>query len=284
VTAPRAQMDASIYSAPKIDCHCHVLDPQGFAYAADVSYQPAGQETGSADYFEQVLDAYGVQHALLVGPNSGYGLDNRCLLAAIARSHGRFKGIAVVPHDASNDYLQALKAQGVVGIAFNYSLHGLDHYRAAEPLFNRLAMLNLFVQVQVEQTQLQTLAPLLLDSGAQLLIDHCGRPDVTQGIEGEGFAALLRLADSGRATVKLSGFSKFSAKDFPFTDTRIYSRALLDAFGPDHCIWASDWPFLKAPRRLDYGPLLQLFAQQVPDAEDRQKILWDTPKRLFGFE
>jgi predicted TIM-barrel fold metal-dependent hydrolase len=277
-------MDLSIYATPKVDCHCHVLDPDGFDYAPDVSYRPAGQETGSADYFEHVLDAYGVQHALLVGPNSGYGLDNRCLLAAIAGGHGRFKGIAVIPHDASSDYLQALKAQGIVGIAFNYSLHGLDYYRAAEPLFHRLAALNLFVQLQVEQTQLQMLAPLLLDSGARLLIDHCGRPDVTQGIGGEGFAALLRLADSGRATVKLSGFSKFSAGDFPFTDTRIYSRALLDAFGPDHCIWASDWPFLKAPKRLDYGPLLQLFAQQVPDAEDRQKILWETPKRLFGFE
>ena len=54
-------------------------------------------------------------------------------------------------------------------------------------------------------------------------------------------------------------------------------------FGPDHCVWASDWPFLKAPFRLDYGPLLQLFAKAVPKAEDRQKILWDTPQRLFGF-
>jgi predicted TIM-barrel fold metal-dependent hydrolase len=284
VNTPRVQTDASIYSAPKIDCHCHVLDPQGFAYAADVSYRPAGQETGSAYYFEHVLDAYGVRHALLVGPNSGYGTDNRCLLAAIAGSHGRFKGIAVVPNDASSDYLQELKAQGIVGIAFNYSLHGLDYYRPAEPLFARLAALDMFVQVQVEQAQMHTLAPLLLDCGAQLLIDHCGRPDVTQGVAGEGFAALRRLGNSGRATVKLSGFSKFSAETFPFADTRIYVRALLDSFGPDHCIWASDWPFLKALQRLDYGPLLQLFAQLVPDVQDRQKILWDTPRRLFGFE
>ena len=80
-----------------------------------------------------------------------------------------------------------------------------------------------------------------------------------------------------------SGFAKFSKQDFPFDDTRAYTTALLQAFGPDHCVWASDWPFLRAPRRLDYGPLLQLFAQMVPDPQDRQKILWDTPKRLFGF-
>ena len=115
---------------------------------------------------------------------------------------------------------------------------------------------------------------------------HCRRSArcvkrLSRGAEGTWH---LRLADSSRATVKLSGFSKFSSAEFPFADTHIYTGALLDAFGPDHCLWASDWPFLKAPQRLDYGPLLQLFAQQVPDAEDRQKILWHTPRRLFGFQ
>lgn len=280
---PRVRMDASVYSTPKIDCHCHVLDPQGFAYASDVAYRPAGQETGSAAYFEQVLDAYGVQHALLVGPNSGYGTDNRCLLGAIAASPQRFKGIAVVPNDAPDTYLQELKAQGIVGIAFNFALHGLDHYRNAEALMARLAALGMFVQVQVEMAQLQTLAPMLLASGAQLLVDHCGRPDLASGVAGQGFGALLRLADSRRATVKLSGFAKFSAQDFPFADTLPFSAALLEAFGTDHCVWASDWPFLKATKRLDYGPLLQLFGRMVPDEKARQKILWHTPKRLFGF-
>lgn len=276
-------MDATLYTTPKVDCHCHVLDPQGFDYADDVAYRPTGQETGSASYFEQVLDAYGVQHALLVGPNSGYGTDNRCMLSAIAASPQRFKGIAVVPNDASAAFLQELQAQGIVGVAFNVALHGLDHYRDAAPLMARLAELDMFVQVQVEMAQLQTLTPMLLDSGARLLIDHCGRPDVASGLHGVGFSALLRLADSRRATVKLSGFSKFSAQAFPFADTAPFVAALLQAFDADHCIWASDWPFLKAPYRLDYGPLLLLFGQMVPDPQERQKILWSTPRQLFGF-
>ncbi len=276
-------MDASIYTLPKVDTHCHVLDPQGFAYANDVAYRPAGQETGSADYFGQVLDAYGVQHALLVGPNSGYGTDNRCLLAAIAASPARFKGIAVVPNDAPASYMQELKSQGIVGIAFNYALHGLDHYADTAALMARLADLGMFVQVQFELAQMHALKTRLLDSGAQLLIDHCGRPDVSAGLEGDGFAAVLQLAGSGRATIKLSGFAKYSARPFPFDDTLPYVQALLAAYGPGHCIWASDWPFLKASSRLDYGTLLQLFARQVPDARDREAILWTTPRRLFGF-
>lgn len=276
-------VDFSIYTQPKVDCHCHVLDPSGFPYAPDVLYRPLGQEIGSADYFAQVLAAYGVQHALLVGPNSGYGTENSCLLDAIARSQGRFKGIAVVRNDASTDELQSLKAQGIVGVAFNYSLHGLDYYANTELLMQRLADLGMFVQVQVEQLQLTTLSPELLDCGANILVDHCGRPKVAEGVVGEGFSALLRLAESGRTTVKLSGFAKFSQTDFPFADTLPFARALLKAFGPTHCVWASDWPFLKAPYRLDYGPLLQLFAQAVPDADMRHEILWRTPQRLFGF-
>lgn len=61
--------DFSIYAQPKVDCHCHVLDPVRFPYAPDVAYRPAGQESGSADYFGEVMAANGVRHALLVGPN-----------------------------------------------------------------------------------------------------------------------------------------------------------------------------------------------------------------------
>ena len=57
---------------------------------------------------------------------------------------------------------------------------------------------------------------------------------------------------------------------------------VLDAHGVRHA-WASDWPFLRAPSRVDYAPLMRLFEQQLTDAAARRAVLWDTPKRLFGF-
>ena len=42
-------------------------------------------------------------------------------------------------------------------------------------------------------------------------------------------------------------------------------------------------PFLRMPERIDYGPLVSLLAEQVPDDDDRRRILWDTPAREFGF-
>ncbi len=66
----------SIFDEPKVDCHSHVLDPARFAYADDVAYRPGGAEMGTLAQHQQVMRAYGIRHALLVGPNSGYGTDN----------------------------------------------------------------------------------------------------------------------------------------------------------------------------------------------------------------
>ncbi|MES2530471.1 MAG: amidohydrolase family protein [Pseudomonadota bacterium] len=276
-------MDTAIFSLPKIDCHCHLFDPAAFPYTPGVFYEPAGGEIATADYFSEVMQAYGVHHALLVGPNSGYGIDNRCMLDAIGRDSGRFKGIAVVENDASMAQLQDLQAQGVVGIAFNMALLGLPHYDDADALWARIAALGMFVQVQVQGDQMAELAPRLVGCGAQILVDHHGRPDLAQGLASPGFQALLRLADSGRCVVKLSGYDKFSHRALPYADALPFTRTLLETFGADRCIWGSDWPHVRATRRLDYGALLSVFVRSVPSAEDRRRIMFETPARLFGF-
>lgn len=271
------------FSEPKIDGHCHILDPVQFPYAADVLYRPQGQEIGSQRSLESVMACYGVQHALLVGPNSGYNVDNRCMLHAIATGQGRFKGIAVVPNDISIEALADLKRQGIVGVAFNIALNGMAYYAThMKDLLHKLQALDLWANIQVESDQLLELMPCLEGTQVRLVFDHCGRPVATSGIAQAGFAALLALGREGRAAVKLSGEAKFSAQGFPFEDARPYWDALVGAFGLSQCIWASDWPYLKAPFRLDYGPMLKRWERYLSRAE-RKQLMWDNPKRMFGF-
>jgi len=274
----------SIFDEPKVDTHCHVLDPARFPYAPDVAYRPAGQEIAPLEQYLQVMDAYGIRHALFVGPNSGYGLDNRCLLDALARGAGRFRGIAVVPNDTDRDALVRLRAAGVIGVAFNATVMGVDHYLGTAPLLRTLAELDMRLSLQVEHDQLVPLRGLVEDSGVRVMIDHGGRPAAGRGVEQAGFAALLAMARNGRTAVKLSGYQKFSSQPPPYDDTRPFIDALLDAFTLDACLWASDWPFLKAPQRLDVGPLLHQVERLLPDAADRRKLFWDTPRRWLGFD
>jgi len=272
-----------IFDEPKIDCHTHVFDPVNFPYDKRIEYQPTGQEIGTAAQLRQVMATYGVHHSLLVQPNSGYGSDNSCMLDAIAKGEGRLKGVAIIDLDADAATLRQYKERGIVGAAFNPTFHGNDYYKNSADLIKRLAELDMFVNLQVEQDQLLMFVPWIEALPVRVLIDHTGRPTPEAGLDQPGFAALLRLASTGRVSVKLSGYSKFARLPYPFEDCWPYVRALVDAYTLDQCLWASDWPYLRAPQRQDYGPLLDLVATLFPDQADRRALLWDTPNRLFNF-
>lgn len=273
----------SIFDEPKIDCHVHVLDPARFPYRADTHYRPAGQETGTYEQLDALFVAYGTRHAIIVGPNSGYGLDNTCLLAALARAGGRHKGIAVVRNDIARDQLVELKSRGIVGVAWNATFYGVPYYDDAAPLLAHLRELDLCVSVQVEHDQMVALAPMLVDSGVRVLVDHCGRPTAAAGLAQSGFRAVLGLAVTGRAYVKLSGVAKITPEAFPYTAATPYLAALLDAYTPAHCLWASDWPYLRATSRMDYGVLLRHIERMLPDPGVRRQVMWETPRALFAF-
>jgi predicted TIM-barrel fold metal-dependent hydrolase len=272
-----------IFDEPKIDCHTHVFDPVHFPYDKSIEYHPAGQEIGTAAQLRQVMATYGVQHSLLVQPNSGYGGDNSCMLDAIAKGEGRLKGVAIIDLDADAATLRKYKERGILGAAFNPTFHGNDYYRNSAGLMKRLAELDMFVNLQVEHDQLLMFVPWIEALPVRVLIDHTGRPTPEAGLGQPGFAALLKLASTGRVSVKLSGYSKFARQPYPFEDCWPYVRALVEAYTLDHCLWASDWPYLRAPQRQDYGPLLDLVATLFPDQADRRALLWDTPNRLFNF-
>lgn len=276
-------MNLTLISEPKVDSHVHVLDPLRFPYSPNTHYAPAGQELGTPAQLAQVMEAYGTRYALLVGPNSGYGLDNRCMLDTIARGGGRFKGIAVVPNDITHDELASLKTQGVIGVAWNVTFYGVDHYRDAAPLVDKLVDLDMFVDIQVEHAQLLAFMPLLGKASVRILVDHSGRPTVAEGVHQPGFRALLDLAATRRAHVKLSGFVKYSQEPSPHDDVRPFLDALVEAYTLDHCLWASDWPYLRAPARVDYGVQLGVAQRLFPDARERRAFMFDNAQRLFGF-
>jgi predicted TIM-barrel fold metal-dependent hydrolase len=273
----------SIFEERKMDCHCHVLDPARFPYDPNTKYRPSGQEIAPVDHFMRIMDLNGVRHALVVGTNSAYGEDLSPVLDAIARGERRLKGIAVVSNDIGAPELARLKASGMVGIAFNGTFYEPAYYAHTDQLLQHLQDLDMVLQLQVKEDQLLGFLPLLERTGVRLVIDHCGKPMPSRGLDQPGFRALLELGRSGRANIKISGFSQFSGERYPYRDVHPFVEALISAFTPDRCMWGSDWPFLRAVERMDYGPLLSLIETLVPDESDRRKLLWDTPQRLFGF-
>jgi predicted TIM-barrel fold metal-dependent hydrolase len=268
-----------------VDSHAHVLDTAAYPFTNPEGYRPGPNECGTPQEFRSVLAAHGMTHALVVNPFAGYGTDNRCMLDGIAASRGRWRGIALVGHDASDAHLRALTEGGVVGARFNTLFNGATSL-AGEPglrLLSRLRELGWFAQVYYHDDGLLELLPILKRARIRVVVDHLGCPDVTRGLAQPGFQALLELGREGNAAVKLSAPFRSSRLAWPYADCDEYVHALIEAFTLDNCLWGSDWPFVRVPRRMDYGPVQQLLARWLPDSADRRRVLWHTPCRWFGF-
>src|SRR5215471_5857897 len=83
------------HALPGIDCHNHIIDPVRFPFVPFGGYRPREDEEGRREDLAAVLEANGMQHALVIQP-SCYGSDNRALLDALAWRPGFFKAIGVL--------------------------------------------------------------------------------------------------------------------------------------------------------------------------------------------
>jgi len=272
-----------------VDAHAHVFDLARYPIHPSSGFALLPNEPGTAQQFRAVLEVHGFTHALLINPLGGYGIDNRNLLDILSESEGRFRGVCVIPHDIAETEVTRLVEAGVVGVRFNLSfasspsLHGTGGQR----LLSLARAHDLTVQIHYHvEDDILAAEPLLKAAGAAgtpVVFDHCGRPDPELGIEQPGFQALLRLGRSENCYVKLSGVFRSSKSGWPYRDMDPFIERLVEVFTLERCMWGSDWPFLRARTRIDYGPEVSCLTRWFPDAADRKKLLWDNPARLFGF-
>jgi predicted TIM-barrel fold metal-dependent hydrolase len=265
-----------------IDCHLHVVDPARFPYVDGPGYMPPQHETGNADQLAETLRRHGIAGALLVQP-SCYGSDNSAMLSAMQAARGRYKAIAMIDPAISDAELDFLAEAGTVGVRLNAVNMGVDAVRAATPLLPKLAGRKWLVELQCPAARLPELSAPILDAGLRLILDHIAYPDPDQDISQTGFRHALQLAPTGRVFVKLSGAFRLSRQPFPHPDLDPFARAVLDTFGPERCLWGSDWPFVASRLRPSYRATLDMLARWLPDEGARSVVLTQTPRSLFGF-
>jgi predicted TIM-barrel fold metal-dependent hydrolase len=117
---------------------------------------------------------------------------------------------------------------------------------------------------------------------AAVVIDHIGRVDVAEGLNGAAFSTLRRLLDRGNIWVKLSGTDRITKQNYPYADAVPFARSLA-AHAPERVVWGTDWPHPNHSAVPNDGELVDLIAEIAPDAKTRQLMLVDNPTRLFGF-
>src|SRR5262249_6210157 len=115
-----------------------------------------------------------------------------------------------------------------------------------------------------------------------VVIDHFARVGVEGTIREADVAALCNLAKHKRVAVKLSAYYALGQKQPPYEDLIPLIRRVIDAFGIERCMWASDAPYQVQPPRT-YAASIALIRDRLSglSAGDREWLLTKTAERLF---
>ena len=267
--------------AGAIDAHCHVFGPQAdFPFSAKAKYLP--QDAGP-DMLFAVRDKLGFSRNVIVQA-SCHGTDNRAMLDAIAKSRGRARGVAVVDPAISDAELEHLHEGGIRGVRFNFLKRLVDD--APKDRFleiaHRVKALGWHVVIYFEADLLVELQPFLEAIPTSIVVDHMGRPDISQGPEGADMRAFRTLLDS-RVDIwaKVSCPDRLSARGAPYEDFVDAVRPLLADY-PERVLWGTDWPHPNMQDAIpDDGGLVDVIPRIAPDYELQRKLLVANPMRLY---
>ncbi|MEA5363533.1 amidohydrolase family protein [Amycolatopsis sp., V23-08] len=271
-----------------VDAHCHVFGPQAeFPFAPERKYTPC--DGGKDDLFA-LRDHLGVTRSVIVQATC-HGADNSAMLDAVRAADGRARGIATVRPDVSPRELRALDEAGVRGVRFNFVRRLVDAapHEDLSTIAKKIAPLGWHVVLYFESADLPELEGFFGSLPTPLVIDHLGRPDVTQPVAGPQFGRFLRFVDRNDVWVKVScperltvtGPPALGGEQHAYRDVVPFGRRVVAEF-PDRVLWGSDWPH---PNLLGHMPDDGLLVDHVPQVavttDQQRKLLVTNPTRLY---
>jgi len=272
-----------------VDAHCHVFGPGArFPYAPERKYTPCD---ASRDQLFALRDRLGVSRNVIVQATC-HGSDNRALTDALRHSAGKARGVAAVKRGVTDAELAALHEAGVRGARFNFVRRLVDFTPKDElmEIAQRIAPLGWHVVIYFEAVDLPQLRDFFTALPTTVVVDHMGRPDVRQPVDGPEFELFVKLLRehaniwskvSCPERLSVAGPSALNGERNAYRDVVPFARRIVETF-PDRVLWGTDWPH---PNLKDHMPDDGLLVDFVPHIavtpELQQKLLVDNPMRLY---
>lgn len=281
--------DATGSDAKWIDAHVHVWTPDTERYPLAPGFEPADMQPPS--FTPEQLLAHcrpaGVNRIVLI-QMSYYGFDNRYMLDTIAAHPETFVGVGIVDP-------QAAEVRETVGDLAQRGVRGLRiHPRSGEAArwTRDAAMRGLW---QTARDQGIAICPLINPSdlphvqamceqfpGLTVVVDHFARIGIDGSFPESQLAALCALARYPDVYVKTSAFYALGKKRPPYTDLAPMIRRVVDAFGPQRLMWASDCPF-QVEGEHTYQDSIALIRDRLDflSTADKEAMLRGTAESVF---
>ena len=271
-----------------IDAHVHVWTPDTEAYPLAEGFLKENMEPASFTPEELFSHCrpHGVGRIVLI-QMSFYGFDNSYMLDMMRAHRGVFGGVAVIDEQSDPAAMMTWMARrGVRGFRIRPG-----DFKPGEWL-DRPAMRTMWeTGARHGLAMCHLINPEYLPEvdrmcakypDTPVVIDHFARIGIDGTVHEEDLDHLVQLARHKNTAVKVSAFYALGKKQAPYSDLQPMIRRLLDSFGPERLMWASDGPFQVVGGH-QYGPSIQLIAEGADFLSDgdREQLLAGTAERIF---
>jgi L-fuconolactonase len=237
-----------------VDIHPHVIsDDEGryppaplFGKRSDWSQE----RPSTVDTLIEQMDAAGVQKAAVVHSSTTYGFDNSYVVDACNRFPDRLVAVGSVDVLAA-DAVATIREwvdRGLAGLRVftggstkEFDASELDDPRAY-PAWELLSELGHTMCIQTGPVGLSAVASLAERfPGVPIILDHLGRPDVTDGPPYEKACSLFDLAPIASIYLKLTPRIMGDSVKGAATPTTLFPM-LVTKFGASRLAWGSNYP------------------------------------------
>jgi L-fuconolactonase len=237
-----------------VDSHTHVISPDGTRHPVD----PIGGRQSEwslahpvdIDGLVGALDQAGVARAVVVQASTVYGHDNRYVVEAVRAHPDRFVGVysidALAPDAVAR--IEHWQGQGLRGFRLfttGTTMPGQADWLGHEDSFPAWAHAeehDIPVCLQMTIQGLPALRRLLERfPGVRVLLDHCARPDLSDGRPYRLAADLFALAEFPGVHLKLT-HRALAASAQGASSTPEFLADLVAAYGAQRIAWGSNFP------------------------------------------
>lgn len=260
-----------------VDAHQHFWDPAvaDYPWLTD-EVEPLRRRFGPED-LEPLLRAHGVSGTVLVQARGS--LDETRSLLELAAATPFVLGV-VGWIDLTGDAGEELA--GLVGVRHQVHDEPDPQWLLREDVQRGIAAVGeagLAFDLLVRAREL----PAAIETArrqpeTRFVLDHVAKPPLRMGDLASWANGVAAIAELANVTCKLSGL--FTEAE-PGTDLARTVEQALGWFGPERCMFGSDWPV--SLLATDYGATLELVRASVPE-RDHETVLSGTAIRTYGLK
>ena len=282
-----------------VDSHVHVWTPDTKTYplAPGFTVKDFWFPSFSKDDLLSYSRPSGVKRINLI-QMTWYGLDHRYILDIIANDPEHYVGTGIVPAvtDVSlpgpDKTMVALSQGGIRAFRIRGKStrpklgdgdQWLDH-PGYEKMFKAAAEYNLalsFLMSPPDLPEVDRMCQRFPES--PVIIDHLCLIGRSGLFPEEDIVALCKMARHKKVMIKIGAFYALGKKSPPYLEQLPLIRRVVDAFGPERCMWESDAPLqaTESPNTYDSAVALIRDHADFLSSGDKEQILVKTAENFF---